>query len=136
MQLSGENTVNGGGVPGFPDFPNFWNGSSGHHQQQPSTPKASNKKSNNQMNKFSSIRNKGMEKRCHRRIRRTAVNIPFGSSSSIAVVSRSPARDMNKTCARDERKLRRIAKVVQLKERRRRKRDMGDICRGMAAIKW
>jgi len=136
MQLSGENTVNGGGVPGFPDFPDFWNGSSGNHQQ-PSTPKASNKKSNNQMNKFSSNRNKSKEKRCHRRIRRTAVNIPFGSSpsSSRAVVSRSPARDMKK-CARDERKLRRIAKVVQLKERRRRKRDMGDICRGVAAIKW
>jgi len=147
MQLSGENTVNGGcggvGVPGFPDFPDFWNGSTGHRQRQPSTPRASNQKSNQQTNKFSSSnRNKGKEKRVHRRIRRTAVNIPFGSSSSPlrAVLmsqssSSSPSRDMKKR-ARDERKLRRIAKVVQLKERRRRKRDMGDICRGVAAIKW
>ena len=130
MQLGGENAVNGG-VPGFPDFPDCWAGG------QPSTPKASNRNSTRQTNKFSN--SKGKQKRCHRRIRRTAVNIPFGSAStssfSRAAVSLSPGRDMKK-CARDERKLRRIAKVVQLKERRRRKKDMGDICRGMAAIKW
>mmetsp|Transcript_25627 Transcript_25627/g.51394 ORF Transcript_25627/g.51394 Transcript_25627/m.51394 type:complete len:228 (+) Transcript_25627:59-742(+) len=130
MQLGGENTINGG-VPGFPDFPDCWAGG------QPSTPKASNRNSTRQTNKFSN--SKGKQKRCHRRIRRTAVNIPFESASSSsfsrAAVSLSPGRDMKK-CARDERKLRRIAKVVQLKERRRRKKDMGDICRGMAAIKW
>ena len=151
MQLgsAGENTVkgnNGGtGVPGFPDFPDCWNGSShsSHHGHGhlPSTPKASNRNSNHQKqtnNFFSNSKSK--QKRCHRRIRRTAVNLPFGSSSSsttmrAAAVSLSPGKDMKK-CARNERKLRRIAKVVQLKERRRRKRDMGDICRGMAAIKW
>mmetsp|Transcript_12042 Transcript_12042/g.17978 ORF Transcript_12042/g.17978 Transcript_12042/m.17978 type:complete len:229 (+) Transcript_12042:149-835(+) len=132
MQLGGENAVNGG-VPGFPDFPDCWAGG------QPSTPKASNRNSTRQTNKFSN--SKGKQKRCHRRIRRTAVNIPFGSASTSsssfarAAVSLSPGRDMKK-CARDERKLRRIAKVVQIKERRRRKKDMGDICRGMAAIKW
>ena len=135
MQLGEENTANGSdGVPGFPDFPACWNGGT------PSTPKASNRNSNNrQTNKFST--SKSNQKRCHRRIRRTAVNIPFGSSSSsstttrAAAVSLSPGRAMKK-CARNERKLRRIAKVVQLKERRRRKKDIGDICRGMAAIKW
>lgn len=139
MQLSEENSVNGSGVgvPGFPDFPDCWNGSPSGHKHQPSTPRASNKKSNQQTNKFSSNRSKCKEKRCHRRIRRTPVNIHFGSSSSQlkAVLSKSPSKDMKKS-ARDERKMRRIAKAVQLKERRRRKRDMGDICRGVAAIKW
>lgn len=126
----GENTVNGGGVPGFPDFPDCWDGST------PSTPKASNRKLHYHTNRFSN--SNGTQKRhCHRRIHRTAVNnIPHGSPSSRAVVSLSPGRDTMKRCARDERKLRRLAKVIQLKERQRRKKDMGDICRGMAAIKW
>lgn len=124
---------NNKGVPGFPDFPDFWEGG-------PSTPIASNRQSNNnsrQSNKFNNSNNsKAKQKRCHRRmIRRTAVNF-FGSNRAAAAVSLSPGRDNMKRCARDERKLRRVVKVVQLKERRRRKRDMGDICRGMAAIKW
>lgn len=124
-----ENTVNCG-VPGFPDFPDCWDGGT------PSTPKASNRHLHKkQSNRFFSSSKGSKQKQFHRRIHRTAVNIPYGSPTSRAVVSLSPGRDM-KRCARDERKLRRLAKVVQLKERRRTKKDMGDICRGMAAIKW
>lgn len=123
------------GVPGFPDFPDCWDGI-----EPPSTPKMSNRK-NNKQNSHHDVRNnkKGKQTRCcHRRkIHRSAVNAPFGSSAASAtIVSRSNTGKEMKRNARDERKLRRIAKVTQLKERRRRKKDMGDICRGMAAIKW
>lgn len=125
------------GVPGFPDFPDCWDGI-----EPPSTPKMSNRK-NNKQNSHHHVSNnkKGKQTRCcHRgKIHRSAVNAPFGSraaSASSTIVSRSNTGKEMKRNARDERKLRRIAKVTQLKERRRRKKDMGDICRGMAAIKW
>ena len=118
--------ISAAGVPGFPDFPNCWAG-------QPSTPKASNRNSNKQRNKFSRS-NKGQQRRCHRRIRRIPVNVPFGAVPSPSSSS-SPSKEM-KRMSRDARKLRRMVKAVQLKERRRRKKDMGDICRGIAAIKW
>ena len=123
------------GVPGFPDFPDCWDGL----QEPPSTPKMSNRRKNSHYGGGSS--KSGKQKRCcHRRkIHRTAVNAPFGSraaAASVTISSRSNTGKDMKRNARDERKLRRIVKVTQLKERRRRKRDMGDICRGMAAIKW
>lgn len=124
------------GVPGFPDFPDCWDGI-----EPPSTPKMSNRRKNSHYGGGSS--KSGKQKRCcHRRkIHRTAVNASFGSrassaAASVTILSRSNTGKDMKRNARDERKLRRIVKVSQLKERRRRKRDMGDICRGMAAIKW
>jgi hypothetical protein len=128
------------GVPGFPDFPDCWDGI-----EPPSTPKMSNRQKNKQNSHHHGGSSKsGKQKRCcHRRkISRSAVNAPFRSRASSAAASVTISSRSNTTGkemkrkARDERKLRRIVKVTQLKERRRRKRDMGDICRDMAAIKW
>uniref|UniRef100_A0A7S0AFB2 Uncharacterized protein n=1 Tax=Minutocellus polymorphus TaxID=265543 RepID=A0A7S0AFB2_9STRA len=75
-------------------------------------------------------------KRQQRRMARKAVNIPYGSSTSR---NGNPggigAGKELKRRLRDQRRLKRIEMVVKLQEKRRRKREMGDMCRGMASIK-
>lgn len=97
------------GVPGFPDFPDVWMGSVSSkpkHKSPCRKPK----------------RNK--------RLVRKAVNTPFGSTS-VSAVSISKTMKMK---ARAERKLHRLEKCIKMKEKRRRKKDMGDLCRSMAGM--
>ena len=95
------------GVPGFPDFPDIWMGESSHKRNKKSPYKKQKSK---------------------HRIVRKAVNAPFGSTSR-----RSLTKEL-KLRARAERKLHRLEKCIKLKDRRRRKRDMGDLCKGIAGM--
>jgi len=99
------------GVPGFPDFPSIWTGETSHNQRR------------NKRSPCKKPKNKS-------RIKRKAVNTPFGSST---VSSTSISKAM-KLRARAERKLHRLEKCVKLKEKRRRKKDIGDLCKGMAGM--
>ena len=79
-----------------------------------------------------------ISKRRQRRIVRKAVNIPYGSSSRTGAKPNPCGLGAGKELKRrlrDQRRLKRIEMVVKLQEKRRRKREMGDICRSMAAIK-
>ena len=76
-------------------------------------------------------------KRRQRRIVRKAVNVPYGSSSHTGTKANPCGLGAGKELKRrlrDQRRLKRIEMVVKLQEKRRRKREMGDICRSMASI--
>ena len=76
-------------------------------------------------------------KRRQRRIARKAVNIPYGSSSHTGTNTNPCGLGAGKELKRrlrDQRRLKRIEMVIKLQEKRRRKREMGDICRSMASI--
>ena len=78
-------------------------------------------------------------KRRQRRIVRKAVNVPYGSSSHTCTGTKANPCGLGagkelKRRLRDQRRLKRIEMVVKLQEKRRRKREMGDICRSMASI--
>ena len=76
-------------------------------------------------------------KRRQRRIVRKAVNIPYGSSSHTGTNANPCGLGAGKELKRrlrDQRRLKRIEMVVKLQEKRRMKREMGDICRSMASI--
>mmetsp|Transcript_903 Transcript_903/g.2057 ORF Transcript_903/g.2057 Transcript_903/m.2057 type:complete len:261 (-) Transcript_903:20-802(-) len=81
---------------------------------------------------------KSKRRQQQRRMVRKAVNVPYGSSSS-SRTGNSPggvgAGKELKRRLKDQRRLKRIEMVVKLQEKRRRKRQMGEICRGMASIK-
>lgn len=96
------------GVPGFPDFPDIWMGESSH-------------KRNNKKSPYKKPKSK------HRLVRK-AVNTPFGSALRKSITKELKIR------ARAERKVHRLEKCIKLKEKRRRKKDMGDLCRGMAGM--
>lgn len=101
------------GVPGFPDFPDVWQGETSEKRQT----------INDGMDKKHSKKwkiNNARTKRQERRVRK-AVNL-FGTGKEI------------KKRLRDERRIRRKDKVVQLQQRRERKKGMGDICRGLAVV--
>ena len=76
-------------------------------------------------------------KRRQRRIVRKAVNVPYGASSRTGTKANPCGLGAGKELKRrlrDQRRLKRIEMVVKLQEKRRRKREMGDICRSMASI--
>lgn len=76
-------------------------------------------------------------KRRQRRIVRKAVNVPYGSSSHTGTKANPCGMGAGKELKRrlrDQRRLKRIEMVVKLQEKRRRKREMGDICRSMASV--
>lgn len=119
-----------GGVPGFPDFPDFWMGetSRGVHQQQ----------YHNQRRWGWATKHGKPSPRTLRRRRsslrvppRRAVNV-YGISPSITNIV-TTSKEIKKL-QRDERKIRRIEQSAKLRERRRRKSDMGEICRGIGSI--
>jgi hypothetical protein len=113
------------GVPGFPEFPDLWIGdvtSAFRHVNvrggfEQSTTK--HLKSSRRGQKY-------------QQLQRKAVNV-YGIKSALSAMA--IGSKAIKKAKRDERKCRRIEKNAQLKERRRRKIDMGEICRGMGLIK-
>lgn len=117
-------SLSSSGVPGFPDFPMCWTGES------------SAERKNNTSSKSTRCKSPAKMKRQQRKLARKAVNVPYGSSFyNTQQGNGKGAGNAIKKKSRDERQLRRIEKVVKMQERRRRKRDMGDICRGLASIK-
>ena len=81
---------------------------------------------------------KSRRRQQQRRMVRKAVNVPYGSSSASRTGNNPGGVGAGKELKRrlkDQRRLKRIEMVVKLQEKRRRKREMGDICRGMASIK-
>ena len=122
-----------GPPPGFPDFPDCWQGETSSVQRQHNSDDTimhlADKKRSGQ-NKCTS--SKAKSKRQQRRLKRNAVNV-YG------ITKRPPATvGTGKTIKkrlRNERRVRRIEKVNKLQERLRRKRDMGNLCRGLASIK-
>ena len=81
---------------------------------------------------------KSKRRQQQRRMVRKAVNVPYGSSSSSRTGNNPGGVGAGKELKRrlkDQRRLKRIEMVVKLQEKRRRKRQMGEICRGMASIK-
>ena len=112
-----------GPPPGFPDFPDCWQGETSSARRQHNIDDSivmhlADKKRSGQ-NKCTT--SKAKSKRQQRRLKRNAVNV--GAAKTI------------KKRLRDERPVRRIEKVDKLQKQRRRKRDMGNLCRGLASIK-
>ncbi|KAL3786005.1 hypothetical protein ACHAWO_012203 [Cyclotella atomus] len=103
------NTNTSNGVPGFPDFPDMWTGESSSKFKQHKSPCCTPKR---------------------KKVVRKAVNTPFGSTT----VSRISISKTIKLKKRAERKLHRLEKCIRLNEKRRRKKDMGDLCRSMAGM--
>jgi hypothetical protein len=99
------------GVPGFPDFPSSWMGESSYNQKQ--------------RNKKSPCK----KPKSKQRMIRKAVNTPFGSASVTSTSSK-----IMKLRARAERKLHRLEKCIKLKEKRRKKKDMRDLCKGITGM--
>mmetsp|Transcript_29581 Transcript_29581/g.65161 ORF Transcript_29581/g.65161 Transcript_29581/m.65161 type:complete len:213 (-) Transcript_29581:75-713(-) len=121
-----------GGVPGFPEFPDFWQGES-------SAERKNNKGRQDSDASLSTAERRGTAKttarirRRQKRMVRKAVNPTHGSAT------RTPGgmgagRELKRRL-RDQRRLRRIEMVVKLQEKRRRKNEMREVCRGMASIK-
>eukprot|EP00571_Detonula_confervacea_P014406 CAMPEP_0172303790 /NCGR_PEP_ID=MMETSP1058-20130122/5307_1 /TAXON_ID=83371 /ORGANISM="Detonula confervacea, Strain CCMP 353" /LENGTH=180 /DNA_ID=CAMNT_0013014771 /DNA_START=77 /DNA_END=619 /DNA_ORIENTATION=+ len=115
------NSSSCGGTPGFPDFPDCWQGETCGERDNSMRDCADK----NRGQKWKT--NPRSKRQQQRQLVRKAVNIngtkPAGTGKKI------------KKRLRDERRMRRIEKVVKLQERRRRKRDMGNICQGLASIK-
>ena len=113
----------GGGVPGFPAFPHFWQGESS--AGRPNNTNNFDKRRYGQKWKI----NNAKTKRQQRQISRKAVNVHGTTTKRVGT-----GKEIKKRLRVDRRR-RRMEQIVKLQERRRRKRDMGDICKGVASIK-
>ncbi|KAL9182078.1 hypothetical protein ACHAXT_012421 [Thalassiosira profunda] len=118
VAMTQSGSVSGGGVPGFPDFPDCWQAESSA-DRSPARDASMGKK---HCRKWKA---NAAAKRKQRRLVRKAVN----------TVPSSGAGKEIKRKLKEERRLRRSGKVKQLQERRRRKREMGSICQGLASMK-
>ena len=116
------------GVPGFPEFPDCWQGETSQRRNKGDISMSyADKKHKNKC----ATTSKAKIKRQRRRIIRSAVNIiPKKYTSDIGCTGKTI-----KKRNRDQRKMRRIEKVAQLQNRRRRKRVMGFLCKGLSSIK-
>lgn len=113
------------GVPGFPDFPSFWTGEPSRRQWH----------RHDKHKKQGSLCKKSPKRKT---LMRKAVNIPYGSIPSASSCISQPniaatAKAMKKK-ARADRKFLRLEKCLKLKEKRNRKKNMGDLCRGIASM--
>jgi hypothetical protein len=119
------NTTSAEGVPGFPDFPSFWTGGPSQRQSY-----------KHDKHKKQGTSSKKSPKR--KSLMRKAVNIPYGSipsaSSSISQPSIAATTKAMKRKARADRKFLRLEKCLKLKEKRNRKKNMGELCRGIATM--
>ena len=116
------------GVPGFPDFPDCWQGETSQRRNKGDISMSyADKKHKNKC----STTSKAKIKRQRRRIVRSAVNIIPKKYTSDIVCTGKTIKKRN----RDQRKMRRIEKVAQLQNRRRRKREIGLLCKGLSSIK-
>ena len=127
----------GGGVPGFPDFPDFWQGeTSAEHNTKNTALKQRQEDRDPTVLKAAPrvpAKTTARIKRHQKRMVRKAVN-PTYVSTYKKTGGIGAGRELKRRL-RDQRRVRRIEMVVKLQERRRRKREMGEICRGMASIK-
>ena len=115
------------GVPGFPDFPDCWQGETSQRNKGDISMSYADKKHKNKC----ATTSKAKIKRQRRRIVRSAVNIIPKKYTSDKGCTGKTIKKRN----RDQRKMRRIEKVAQLQNRRRRKREMGFLCKGLSSIK-
>ena len=115
------------GVPGFPDFPDCWQGETSQRNKGDISMSYADKKHKNKC----ATTSKAKIKRQRRRIVRSAVNIIPKKYTSDKGCTGKTIKKRN----RDQRKMRRIKKVAQLQNRRRRKREMGFLCKGLSSIK-
>jgi len=117
------------GVPGFPDFPDCWQGETSQRRNRGDISMSyADKKHKNKC----ATTSKAKIKRQRRRIIRSAVNIiPKQYTSTNTCCTGKTIKKRN----RDQRKIRRIEKVAQLQNRRRRKRDIGLLCKSLSSIK-
>ena len=115
------------GVPGFPDFPDCWQGisSSAAAVQRKGVDTAMHHADKKHSKKCTKTKRQ-IKRQQQRRIVRKAVNT--------SGIPKSNQGKVIKNILRNERRLRRIEKVVRLQERRRRKRDLGALCKGMASV--
>ncbi|KAL7524210.1 hypothetical protein ACHAWF_000863 [Thalassiosira exigua] len=108
------------GVPGFPDFPDFWQGETTSDRKQRNGPGDKIRGQKWRTKKAARAKRQQM------RIIRKAVNISGTRASGTG--------KQIKKKKRNERRARRIERVANLQDRRKRKKDMGEICRGLASI--
>mmetsp|Transcript_5560 Transcript_5560/g.10134 ORF Transcript_5560/g.10134 Transcript_5560/m.10134 type:complete len:255 (-) Transcript_5560:226-990(-) len=110
------------GTPGFPDFPDCWQGQTSAGERQIKDVS---------MDKTHTTRkwrvNNAKAKKQQRRLIRKAVN-PAGTASCV-----QQGKEIKKRL-RGDRRIRRKEKAAQLQQRRQRKREMGNICQGLASI--
>eukprot|EP00578_Thalassiosira_sp_NH16_P018081 CAMPEP_0181109998 /NCGR_PEP_ID=MMETSP1071-20121207/18481_1 /TAXON_ID=35127 /ORGANISM="Thalassiosira sp., Strain NH16" /LENGTH=190 /DNA_ID=CAMNT_0023193743 /DNA_START=58 /DNA_END=630 /DNA_ORIENTATION=+ len=118
--------TSGGGVPGFPDFPDCWQG--GEISEGRRNDVQMGRADKKRMQKWRAKTNARLNRQHQQRLVRKAVN-----TSGINKRAVGNGKEIKKGL-RDERRMRRIEKIVKLQERRRRKREMGDICRSLASI--
>jgi hypothetical protein len=109
------------GVPGFPDFPDAWQGETSRERLRKSNDEVMKNVSKNHAKRWKIYR--ARHKRQQRRVGK-ATN-PAGASVGKEIKKRQ----------RDQRRVRRREKAMQLQQRRARKRGMGDVCRGLASMK-
>ncbi|KAL3805360.1 hypothetical protein HJC23_009067 [Cyclotella cryptica] len=119
------NTQSAQGVPGFPDFPSFWTGE----------PSLQQRCQHDKRKKQGTACKKSPKRR---RLVRKAVNTPYGSIPSTSSFTSSPnvvaTTKAIKRKARADRKFIRLEKCLKLKEKRNRKKNMGELCRGIASM--
>jgi hypothetical protein len=116
-----------GGVPGFPDFPDCWQG------EASSTTRCRGGRGGTDM---TANRGTSRHARSRRSIPRRAVN-KFGivAGKSLAAAAAAKRGNEIKIRLREERKTSRMDRDAKLRERRRRRSDMGIICRGLENVK-
>lgn len=114
------------GVPGFPDFPDCWQGTSSSAAIQRKDVDTAMRHADKKHSKKCTKTKRQIKRQQQRRIVRKAVNT--------SGIPKSNQGKVLKNILRNERRLRRIEKVVRLQERRRRKRDIGALCKGMASV--
>lgn len=117
------------GVPGFPDFPDCWHGETPQRNNGDMSMSYADKKHKNKCTTTSKAR----IKRQRRKVVRMAVNV-VGISKKYTSNTACTGKTIKKR-NRDQRKMRRIEKVAQLQNRRRRKREIGLLCKSLSSIK-
>lgn len=115
------------GVPGFPEFPDCWQGETSQRRNKGDISMSYA----DEKHKKCATTSKAKIKRQRRRIIRSAVNIIPKQYTSNTGCTGKTIKKRN----RDQRKMRRIEKVAQLQNRRRRKREMGLLCKSLSSIK-
>mmetsp|Transcript_7241 Transcript_7241/g.15663 ORF Transcript_7241/g.15663 Transcript_7241/m.15663 type:complete len:248 (+) Transcript_7241:88-831(+) len=110
------------GTPGFPDFPDCWQGQTSAGERQIKDVSMDKKRTTRKWRG-----NNAKAKKQQRRLIRKAVN-PAGTTSCV-----QRGKELKKRL-RGDRRIHRKEKAAQLQQRRQRKREMGNICQGLASI--
>ena len=117
-------STSGEGVPGFPDFPDCWQG-------ETSIERIKNNESGRGGHRWKTTGNQSRHQQ-RKRLLRQAVNTHGISKTTAAAASKG--KEIKKRL-REKRRIRRLEEAAKLRERRRRKSDIGAICRGLESIR-